>query len=69
MSCEAKTFFSPGLMVSFVSAHKIISNILENVSITLIGKNAGFQSKERENLWMKTLKTVAPVGFNAESIN
>ena len=38
-----------------------------NVSISLIDKTDGFQPKKRENYWMRTLKTLAPLGLNVES--
>ena len=37
-----------------------------NVSITLIDKTDGKDHKRRENYWMRTLKTYAPVGLNTE---
>ena len=38
-----------------------------NVSNSLIDKTDGFQPKITENYWMRTLKTVAPLGLNVES--
>ena len=40
---------------------------LGNVSISLIDKTGGFQTKKRANYWMSTLKTLAPLGLNFES--
>ena len=40
---------------------------LGNVSIRLVEKTDGFQSKNRENYWMRTVKTLAPLGLNVES--
>ena len=42
------------------------SGFLGNVSITLIDKTDGKESKRRENYWMRTLKTYAPFGLNIE---
>ena len=42
------------------------SGFLGNVSITLIDKTDGKDSKRRENYWMRTLKTYAPFGLNIE---
>ena len=39
---------------------------LEDVTITLIDKTDGKDPKDRENYWMRTLKTLAPDGFNIE---
>ena len=43
------------------------NRFLENVSISLIDKTDSFQSKKRENYWMRTLKTLVPLGLNVES--
>ena len=43
------------------------NRFLGNVSISLIDKTDGFQPKKRENYRMRTLKTLAPLGLNAES--
>ena len=43
------------------------NRFLGNVSISLIDKTDRFQPKKRENYWMRTLKTLAPLGFNVES--
>ena len=43
------------------------NGFLENVSIRLINKTDGFQPKKMENYWLKTTKTLAPLGFNIES--
>ena len=43
------------------------NGFLGNVSISLIDKTDGFQPKKRESYWMRTLKTVAPLGLNIES--
>ena len=43
------------------------NGFLENVSISLINKTDGFQPKKMENYWLKTTKTLAPLGFNIES--
>ena len=40
---------------------------LGNVSFILIDKTGGFQPKKRENYWMRTLKTLAPLALNVES--
>ena len=45
----------------------IYINILGNVSVSLIYKTDGFQPKKSENYWMRTLKTLAPLGLNIES--
>ena len=45
----------------------IYINILGNVSVNLIDKTDGFQPKKSENYWMRTLKTLAPLGLNIES--
>ena len=37
------------------------------VSISLIDKTDGFQPKQRESYWMRTLQTLAPLGLNVES--
>ena len=42
------------------------NGLLRNVSISLIDKTDGFQPKTRENYWMRTLKTLAPLGLNVE---
>ena len=39
---------------------------LDDVSITLIDKKDGSDSKKREDCWMKTLKTMASYGLNIE---
>ena len=43
------------------------SGFLGNVSISLIDKTNGFQPQKRENYWMRTLETVAPLGLTIES--
>ena len=43
------------------------NGFLGNVYISLIDKTDGFQPKKRENYWMRTLKTPAPLGLNVES--
>ena len=43
------------------------NRFLGNVSISLIDKTDGFQPKKKENYSMRTLKTLAPLGLNAES--
>ena len=40
------------------------NGFLGNVSISLIDKTDGFQPMKRENYWMKTLETLAPLGLN-----
>ena len=40
---------------------------LGNVSVSLIDKTDGFQPTKRENYWMGTLKTLAPLGLTIES--
>ena len=42
------------------------NGFLGNVSISLIDKTDSFQSKKRENYWMRTLKTLVPLGLNVE---
>ena len=42
------------------------SGFLGNTSITLIDKTDGKDPKNRENCWMKTLKTYALHGLNIE---
>ena len=39
---------------------------LKDVLITLTDKTDASDPKRRENYWMRTLKTLAPVGFNVE---
>ena len=39
---------------------------LNDVSVTLIDKTDRSDPKKREDYWMKTLKTMAPYGFNIE---
>ena len=41
------------------------NGFLGNVFINLIDKTDGFQPKKRENYWMRTLKTLAPLGLDA----
>ena len=41
--------------------------LLGNVSVSLIDKTGGFQPKKKENYWMRTLKTLAPLGLIIES--
>ena len=43
------------------------NGFLGNVSISLIDKTDGFQPQKRENYWMRTLKTLAPLGLNVEN--
>ena len=43
------------------------NGFLGNASISLIDKTDGFQPKKRENYWMRTLKTLVPLGLNVES--
>ena len=38
------------------------------VSASLIDKTDGFQPKKKENYWMRTLKTLGPLGLNVESV-
>ena len=42
------------------------NGFLGYVSVSLIDKTNGFQPKKRENYWMRTLKTLAPLGLNVE---
>ena len=42
------------------------NGFLENVPISLIDKTESFQLKEREDYWVRTLKTLAPLGLNVE---
>ena len=44
------------------------NGFLGNVSVSFIDKADCFQPKKRENYWMRTLKTLAPLGLNIESI-
>ena len=41
------------------------NGFLDNVSINLIDKTDGFQPKKTENCWMRTPKTLAPLGLDA----
>ena len=43
------------------------SRFLGNVSVNLIDKTDGFQAQKRDNYWMRTLKSLAPLGLNVES--
>ena len=43
------------------------NGFLGNVSISLIDKTDAFQPKKRENYWMRTLKTLAPLEPKVES--
>ena len=43
------------------------NGFLDNVSISLIDKTDGFQSKKKKNYWMRTLKALALLGLNVES--
>ena len=43
------------------------NGFLGNVSISFINKTDDFQPKKMENYWMRTLKTLAPLGLNVES--
>ena len=43
------------------------NGFLGNASVSLIDKTDGFQSKKRENYWMRNLKTLAPLEHNVES--
>ena len=42
------------------------TEILDDISITLIDKTDGSDPTKRENYWMQTLKTFAPYGLNVE---
>ena len=46
--------------------HFYRNGFLEDVAITLIDKTDGRDPKNRENYWMRTLKTLAPDGLNIE---
>ena len=46
---------------------EVHNGFLRNVSINLIDKTDGFQPKNREYCWMRTLKTLASLGLNVES--
>ena len=46
---------------------KIHNGFLGNASVSLIDKTDGFQHGKRENYWIRTLKTLAPLGRNVES--
>ena len=46
---------------------EVHNEFLGNVSISLIDKTGGFKSKKSENYWMRTLKTLPPLGLNVES--
>ena len=39
---------------------------LNDVSVNLIDKTDGSDTKKREDYWIKTLKTMAPYGLNIE---
>ena len=43
------------------------NGFLGNVSIKLIDKTGGFQPKKKGKYWMRTMKALAPLGFNVES--
>ena len=42
------------------------NGFLEDFAVTLIDKTDGRDPKNRENYWMRTLKTLAPDGLNIE---
>ena len=42
------------------------NGFVEDVTIKLIDKTYGKDAKNRENYWMRTLETLAPVGLNIE---
>ena len=42
------------------------NGLLEDVAITLIDKTDGRDPKNRENYWMRTMKTLALDGLNIE---
>ena len=42
------------------------SGYLGNVSMTLIDKTDGKDPKRRENYWIRTLETYAPIRLNIE---
>ena len=44
------------------------NGFLGNVSISFINKTDGFQPKKMGNYWMRTLKTLALLGLNVESV-
>ena len=46
--------------------HFYSNGFLEDVAITLIDKTDRRDPKNRENYWMRTLKTLAPDGLNIE---
>ena len=43
------------------------AGFLHNISVTLIDKTDGSNPTERENYWMRTLKTLEPYGLNVEN--
>ena len=43
------------------------AGFLHNISITLIDKTDGSNPIERENYWMRTLRTLEPYGLNVEN--
>ena len=45
------------------------NGFLEDVAITLIDKTDRRDPKNRENYWMRTLKTLAPEGLNIETVS
>ena len=42
------------------------NGFLANVSISLVDKTDSVQPKKRENYWMRTLKTLAPLGLSVD---
>ena len=44
------------------------NGFLKDVLITLIDKTDASDRKERKKYWMRTLRTLAPSGLNAEGI-
>ena len=62
---EMKIAYNKIFMSIFIA--KVITDSWGNVSISLIEKNDCSQPKKRENYWMRTLKTLAPLGLNVES--
>ena len=45
------------------------NGFLEDDAITLIDKTDDRDPKNRENYWMRTLKTLAPEGLNIETVS
>ena len=46
---------------------EVHNELLGNVYVSLIDRTDGFQRKKRENYWMRTLQTLAPLGLTVEN--